>query len=83
MGDDPMALLGLEGALKHYYYYYMCKQLCQADPPSLMSHQVADKHLPVARCDDGGGVEAALLCWKGSGATWPARQGHHGCQHGQ
>jgi hypothetical protein len=22
MGDDPMALLGLEGALKHYYYYY-------------------------------------------------------------
>jgi hypothetical protein len=21
MGDDPMALLGLEGALKHYYYY--------------------------------------------------------------
>jgi hypothetical protein len=20
MGDDPMALLGLEGALKHYYY---------------------------------------------------------------
>jgi hypothetical protein len=23
MGDDPMALLGLEGALKHYYYYYV------------------------------------------------------------
>jgi hypothetical protein len=23
MGDDPMALLGLEGALKHYYYYYL------------------------------------------------------------
>jgi hypothetical protein len=22
MGDDAMALLGLEGALKHYYYYY-------------------------------------------------------------
>jgi hypothetical protein len=22
MGDDPMALLGLEGALKHYYYDY-------------------------------------------------------------
>jgi hypothetical protein len=22
MGDDPMALLGLEGALKHYYFYY-------------------------------------------------------------
>jgi hypothetical protein len=21
MGDDPMALLGLEGALKHYYFY--------------------------------------------------------------
>jgi hypothetical protein len=23
MGDDPMALLGLEGALKHYYYYLL------------------------------------------------------------
>jgi hypothetical protein len=23
MGDDPMALLGLEGALKHYYYYFI------------------------------------------------------------
>jgi hypothetical protein len=22
MGDDPMALLGLEGALKHYYIHY-------------------------------------------------------------
>jgi hypothetical protein len=26
MGDDPMALLGLEGALKHYYYYLLSKQ---------------------------------------------------------
>jgi hypothetical protein len=26
MGDDPMALLGLEGALKHYYYYYLSGQ---------------------------------------------------------
>jgi hypothetical protein len=26
MGDDPMALLGLEGALKHYYYYYYCRE---------------------------------------------------------
>jgi hypothetical protein len=26
MGDDPMALLGLEGALKHYYYYYYCTE---------------------------------------------------------
>ena len=22
MGDDPMALKGMEGALKDYYYYY-------------------------------------------------------------
>jgi hypothetical protein len=29
MGDDPMALLGLEGALKHYYYY-----VCLATPPA-------------------------------------------------
>jgi len=29
MGDDPMALLGLEGALKHYYYYYLTT-LCMA-----------------------------------------------------
>jgi hypothetical protein len=27
MGDDPMALLGLEGALKHYYYYEELQQL--------------------------------------------------------
>ena len=26
MGDDPMALLGLEGALKHYYYYVVDAQ---------------------------------------------------------
>ena len=24
MGDDPMALKGMEGALKDYYYYYNC-----------------------------------------------------------
>jgi hypothetical protein len=30
MGDDPMALLGLEGALKHYYYYYYyCRALAK------------------------------------------------------
>jgi hypothetical protein len=26
MGDDPMALLGLEGALKHYYYLLLSGQ---------------------------------------------------------
>jgi hypothetical protein len=30
MGDDPMALLGLEGALKHYYYYVLCASLDEA-----------------------------------------------------
>jgi hypothetical protein len=29
MGDDPMALLGLEGALKHYYYFYVTILLLQ------------------------------------------------------
>ena len=26
MGEDPMALKGMEGALKDYYYYYICPQ---------------------------------------------------------
>jgi hypothetical protein len=34
MGDDPMALLGLEGALKHYYYYAELS-LCQCDMAQL------------------------------------------------
>jgi hypothetical protein len=29
MGDDPMALLGLEGALKHYYYLFMFNSLAR------------------------------------------------------
>jgi hypothetical protein len=29
MGDDPMALLGLEGALKHYHYYYNTAEVVQ------------------------------------------------------
>jgi hypothetical protein len=32
MGDDPMALLGLEGALKHYYYYYYLAASGAEDP---------------------------------------------------
>jgi hypothetical protein len=35
MGDDPMALLGLEGALKHYHNYYnlaQCSPLPLAGP---------------------------------------------------
>jgi hypothetical protein len=30
MGDDPMALLGLEGALKHYYYYLVAEPTPEA-----------------------------------------------------
>jgi hypothetical protein len=51
MGDDPMALLGLEGALKHYYYYYMRQQQQQQAMFSMTwiasHHMVA--HLTVSR----------------------------------
>jgi hypothetical protein len=35
MGDDPMALLGLEGALKHYYYYIYRAEGCSSCPAAL------------------------------------------------
>jgi hypothetical protein len=48
MGDDPMALLGLEGALKHYYYYYyviidtVCKHVETVDTLTFaMTHLLA------------------------------------------
>jgi L-asparagine transporter-like permease len=39
MGDDPMALLGLEGALKHYYYYYYVMLFCHWQVKAVETHE--------------------------------------------
>jgi hypothetical protein len=47
MGDDPMALLGLEGALKHYYYVNIpatCRCCCRLT----CSNSAADAIAPAA-----------------------------------
>ena len=41
MGDDPMALKGMEGALKDYYYYYDTNTVnVAAMPAQLRQHAV-------------------------------------------
>jgi hypothetical protein len=61
MGDDPMALLGLEGALKHYYYYYV-----MSDDPTM--HSTASAFvammglLPVVKTPCGGFGRLAVGC---------------------
>ena len=40
MGENPMALKGMEGALKDYYYYYYLELECdfsKAAPPAAFS----------------------------------------------
>jgi hypothetical protein len=52
MGDDPMALLGLEGALKHYYFIINC----------MLQHTVCTAWLlsPPAAAHD---MSVQTACW--------------------
>ena len=46
MGDDPMALKGMEGALKDYYYYYYYERRLAAQPAQ-GRHQGPTMHLQI------------------------------------
>jgi hypothetical protein len=47
MGDDPMALLGLEGALKHYYYLLLPPLRTTMGLPPTTRHRYAPHTDPI------------------------------------
>jgi hypothetical protein len=60
MGDDPMVLLGLEGALKHYYLLLLCLH-GYTPGHGMMPGMIYDSHLAGthSRC---GGRRTSKAC---------------------